>query len=92
MGSIWFIYRNPEAWYVEHAGQLKPEYGGEPVLRVRYGSVDDFYTEDLEILMRESIYNKLIAGNYTVAKTYSKLSILDENNYEIPPLAEGAVY
>ena len=81
MGSIVFIQKNPKLWYAYDSGKkLKPEFGGEKLIKIRYGEWDDdpMGTSPLEMLMRESIYNKLINKQIVVSPFHShELMLID---------------
>lgn len=92
MGSICYIDTNPNRWKVRETNKkLKEEYGGEELLEVCYGSLDDDPggAFDMEMYMRKSIYEKLIAGKYKVSpesKWKRKLIVLDVAGNEVPPV------
>lgn len=97
MGSICCINTNPNAWAAYDSGKhLKPEFGGEPLMTVRYGTFDDDPDGliDLEMSMRKSVYDKLMNGTYKVSpdsRWRRQLIITDRDGNIIPSLA-GSVY
>lgn len=98
MGSICYINRNPKSWVAYMTQKkLRQEYGGEPLYNVRYGTLDDDPDgcSDLEILMRESVYQKVLTGEYTVSaesKHMHRLILIDRNGKEVEPLSGGYCY
>lgn len=98
MGSICYINTDPTTWEVYNTDkQLKPEYGGEYLYKVYYGVFDDDLTgqNDMEILIRSSVYNHLILGDYKVSsqsKFKRRLIIQDINGNKIAPLKENFCY
>ena len=97
MGSIIHIKSNPTTWKVYDSGKcLKEEYGGEKLLTVHYGFFDDDPCGvcDMEMYMRESIYQKLLNNEYVVSansKFHQKLILLDKNGNVVPSLC-GTIY
>lgn len=97
MGSICHINMNPTTWTAfDNGKRLKPEFGGEPLMTVRYGTLDDDPDGlvDLEMSMRKSVYDKLISGAYKISpdsRWRHKLIITDKDGNIIPSLA-GTVY
>ena len=67
---------------LEFALQLKDKYGGDTLVHITYGSFDDYpQMFELEMLMREKIYNGLISGEYSVSEDSSwkkRLIIVDK--------------
>lgn len=98
MGSIVHIKSNPSTWTVYDSGKrCKEEYGGEKLLTVRYGTFDDDPDGpcDMEMYMRESVYQKLIDGDYVVSaesKFKHRLIILDCKTSKIVPSLGGTIY
>ena len=98
MGSICYINRNPKSWVAYLTGKkLKHEYGGELLYNVRYGSFDDDPggCSDLEILMRESVYKKALAGEYSVSeesKYKHRLILVDMNGEKVEPISRSFCY
>ena len=93
MGSIYHIVANPERWnaYIT-TKRLKEEYGGDRLYHIRYGLLDDDPCGcfDLEMLMRESIFQGVMSGEYTISnesKYKQRLILLDKDHKEIPPLS-----
>lgn len=90
MGSIIHINRNPSTWVIIDEGYvLTKAYGGESIVKIRYGSFcdDPDGLVDMEMYMRKHIYTGLISGKYKIAKEYRlTLRILDENNNVIEPI------
>lgn len=97
MGSIIHIKSNPVTWTVFDSGKrLKDELGGEKLFTVRYGTFDDDPDGvcDMEMYMRESIYQKLINGEYVVSaesKFKHRLIIIDKSGHIVPSLG-GTIY
>lgn len=97
MGSICSINTNPATWPAYDSGRkLKPEFGGESLMTVRYGTFDDDPggLTDMEIYMRTSVYDKLMDGTYKVSPDSCwrrKLIITDKGGNIIPSLG-GTVY
>lgn len=92
MGSICHINKNPNTWTAfETNMQLKPEFGGEKLMKVRYGTFDDDPDGlcDMEMYMRPSVYNSLLNGTYTVSPDSARLHrliILDVSGNVVPAL------
>ena len=92
MGSICHINQNPNTWKtIPTRKKTRPEYGGESLISVTYGDFDDDPggTFELVMLMRKSVYDKLISGEYTVmpdSSTLRCLRICDGSGRHIPPL------
>ena len=97
MGSICHIKKNPKTWTAfETNMQLKPEFGGEKLMTVRYGTFDDDPDGlcDMEMYMRTSVYNALIQGTYTVSPDSARLHrliLLDADGKVVPSLG-GSCY
>lgn len=95
MGSICHINRNPKTWTAIPSGKkTKPEYGDEPLIKITYGDFDDDPggTFELVMLMRKSIYDKLISGEYSVMNDSSRLRSLrvcDRAGQYVKPLGES---
>lgn len=93
MGSICHIYMNPAHWNAYLTSKrLKAAFGGESLYNVRYGVIDDDPdgTTDLEMLMRESVYQKVLSGEYTVSpmsRHRHTLLLEDKAGIQVPPLA-----
>ena len=67
MGSICYIERNPKRWTVFDRGErLRATH--EPLVTVRCGDFDDYPsgTTDIELRIRKSVLDKLLAGEYHV--------------------------
>lgn len=98
MGSICYINIDPKTWKVCNTNkQLKQEYGGEHLYKIYYGIFDDDLTgqDDMEMLIRSSIYNCLVSGDYKVSsqsKFKRELIIQDMYGNEIAPLKAGFCY
>lgn len=92
MGSICWISSDPRRWRAYETGQkLKEEYGGEDLFKVCYGSFDDDPggVFDLEMLMRQSVYQKAMSGEYKVSpnsRWQHKLILVDAVGKEISPV------
>ena len=96
IGSICYINKNPRTWHSEETSLVtKKEYGSEELVKICYGEFDDFPAPfELTMLMRKSIYNKLISGEYKVSSDCHfnrELTVIDRNNNKIEPL-NSAVY
>lgn len=97
MGSICHINTNPKTWVAFDSGlKLKPEFGGESLMTVRYGTFDDDPDGicDMEMYMRTSVYEGLLNGTYTVSpdsKWQHRLIVLDTNG-QIVPSVGGSCY
>jgi hypothetical protein len=65
-------------------------------MKVCYGVFDDFPgVQDMEIYMRKSVYNKLLSGEYIVAKESDfkrSLIIKDKNGNIVEPVKEDFCY
>lgn len=97
MGSICHINRNPKTWKMYYPDKkLKEKYGGDTLVHIAYGSFDDYpQMFDLEMLMRESIYNKLVSGEYLVSEDSSwkrKLIVTDKEGKIIEPIDSEFCY
>ena len=97
MGSIYSINRNPKIWEMYHSDKkLKEKYGGESLVTVIYGTLDDYpQILNLEMYMRESVYNKLMSGEYTVSKDSvfcNALVIVDSKGERVLPVLEDFCY
>lgn len=69
MGHFDFIERNPKRWHVQETSYvLKPEYGGDKLVKVEYGEwTDDFgVVTPLECYMRAPIWERCSAGELSV--------------------------
>lgn len=94
LSSIYFIFTNPKHWHTYLTSKrLKEKYSNEPLYNVRYGVLDDDPdgTTDLEMLMRESVYQKVMSGEYTVSqesKYRHKLILVDKNQNPIQPISD----
>ncbi len=97
MGSICSINRCPSTWPAYETGKhLKPEFGGETLWHVEYGTFDDYPEgpSPLEMFMRESVYKDLIAGKYSVSPDSDRLHrliLIDATGHPLKPLG-SAVY
>lgn len=97
MGSICSINRNPKTWKMYYPDKkLKDKFGGDTLVHITYGSFDDYpQIFDLEMLMREGIYKKLISGEYIVSKDSHwkrKLIITDKEGNIIEPIDSEFCY
>lgn len=98
MGSICHICKSPRAWLMWPTGyRTRSDLGGEELVRIRYGTWDDDPggVFDLEMLMRRSVYDKLLSGVYTIAPDSDwkrSLHVLDESGELVVPLGEDAIY
>lgn len=94
MGSVIHISKNPKTWLcVDEGAHLKEKYGGHPLVKVTYGSLDDYPSNGpLTILMRTEIYNRLLDGEYKLSPAKNALVILDRANTPIPPIVEDFIY
>lgn len=96
MGSIYSINRRPSTWPVDERGwRLKPELGGEEVLTVEYGTLDDDPGGicPLEMLMRRSVYDGCVSGEYRVdPKAWNSLVLIDRNGKIVPPIDPQHIY
>lgn len=92
MSSICFINTNPQAWRAYDAGmKLKPEYSGEELMKICYGSLDDDpdCACDMEMFMRKSVYDKLMDGTYVVSaesKWQRRLIITTKTGEPVAPI------
>lgn len=92
MGNICFINRRPNTWPACLSKKvLKPEYGSESLIHIRYGTFDDYPdgAYELEMLMRRSVYNKLLSGEYSVdpdSNRLRRLMVIDRNGRAVEPL------
>lgn len=95
MGSICWIEKDPKKWKLrETTKKLKEEYGGEGLLKVKYGEFDDECLCDMEMYMRFSVWEKILTGEYTVSpnsKWQRKLILVDKEGKEVLPLS-GIIY
>lgn len=94
MGSVIRINKNPKTWLcVDEGARLKEKYGGHPLVKVTYGSLDDYPSNGpLTILMRTEIYNRLLDGEYKVSSSKNDLIVLNEADAPIPPIVEDFIY
>lgn len=95
MGSITSINRNPKSWPVLDRGEtLKAT--GEPVLKVRYGTCDDYPDiSELSMYMRKSVYDRCLSGEYAVSPESglaTGLVLMDRDRAPVPPVKTGVVY
>lgn len=92
MGSICHIKNDPKTWTaIPSDKKTKPEYGSEPLVDITYGNFDDDPGGDFELtmLMRKSIYDRLLSGEYSIMPDSSILRCLricDSAGRHIPPL------
>lgn len=95
MGSIVYIEKNPHKWrQIDEGLRLKSD-PSESLVKIAYGDFDDdpLGSYDLEILMRRSILDKLLSGEYHVDPCCrNDLIILDRNGDPIPPIEPDAIY
>lgn len=91
MGAIHSINSKPKTWPVQDQGaKLKPEYGGEPLVQVTYGSTDDYPegTRPDKMFMRKSVYEKCLSGEYRVdPSSQNELKIVDSSGKPVQPIA-----
>lgn len=96
MGSIYSINRRPETWPVLDEGlRTRPAYGGLPIVKITYGSLDDDPTgiSDLTMYMRKHIYESLLDGTCKVGPDHIRLSVINtETGREIEPLMPEFCY
>lgn len=97
MGSICSINRNPNTWRMWYPDKkLKEKFGGESLVKIVYGTFDDYpQSFEMEMYMRESIYQKLISGEYKVSSDsniYKRLIIEDSNGDEVRAIADDFCY
>ena len=92
MGSICYIQTVPSEWTAWQAGlRLVDSLGGEDLVRVRFGSFDDETLSDMEMYMRQSIFDKVMSGEYRVSpnsKWKKKLVLIDKHGNEVAPINE----
>lgn len=95
MGSITSINRRPNTWPVLDMNETLKR-NGEPVLRVTYGSCDDYPDVcSLSTYMRESVYKKCLSGEYIVSPESSfkqTLILATKDGRKVQPEMEGVVY
>lgn len=94
MGTICSINTRPNTWpaFTTEA-KLKPEFGTDPLYVIHYGSLDDdpVGVSDLTMLMRKSIYDKLLSGEYVVSpdsNRVNRLIVLDRDGKTVQPLSD----
>lgn len=97
MGSIVHINTRPRTWTAYDSGRkLRKEYGGEPIWYVCYGTHDDdpVGVTDLDMYMRESVYNKLISGEYHIQLNSNRraFTVCDKDGNTIEPISPGFCY
>lgn len=94
MGSIYSYNRNPTSWLIGNIFKLKPELGGERIIELIYGELDDYpQTISLSMFFRESIYNNLLNGEYRVfIRSNGEIIVKDIRGNLIKPLIEGSIY
>ena len=96
MGKIYYINKNPKTWHAHETNMtLKPEYGGEKLMKITYGECDDYPTglTDLDMYMRKSIYQSIMSEEFRVgSKDGQTLTVYDNDGNEILPLTEGIIY
>lgn len=98
MGSIVCINRKPETWSVLSGDwRLKESFGGDKLVKVRYGTFDDDPggAFDLEMFMRSCIYDKLLSGEYRVSSDsvhQRTLLITDKAGNMVKPIKEDFCY
>lgn len=98
MGSICYINSDPNSWLsIETNLYLKPQYGGEGLYSVHFGTFDDDSCGviDMEMYMRESVYLKVMSGEYTVSPQSGRnheLILQDKQSNIIPALKPGFCY
>ena len=96
MGSICFIDRNPKRWIVFDKGH-RLRTTGEKLVTVRCGTFDDDPGGiiDIELYMRQSVLDKLIAGEYRISQNSSFHGwpiITDQIGTIVTPVKEGFCY
>lgn len=99
MGSIIYIEKNPKKWTVIDEGFYLKQDTREKLIKVRYGEFDDdpIGTYDMEMLMRKSVYDKLLSGEYRVQDNNGQLKesdfcVVDRSGNLIHPISDGAIY
>jgi hypothetical protein len=86
------INMDPTTWVAFDAGlKLRPEFGGEKLMTIKYGSKDGDPegTYSMEMYMRKSLYDGLQKGNYTVSpdsQQKGKLILLNKAGSVVPRL------
>lgn len=91
MGSIISIAHNPKRWIVDPRDTFLKETG-ERILYVTTGDFDDDLTglSPIELYIRESIYKKLLSGEYMVQPGHlTRLIILDSDKNQVKPYLEN---
>lgn len=99
MGNIIYIEKNPRKWkFIDCESSLKTD-PNEKLIKVTYGELDDdpLGTYDLEILMRKSVYDKLISGECRIEDSTGRLKgfdfcVIDKDNNLIDPISDGTIY
>lgn len=95
MGNLCWMERNPRRWLVWDEGlHLKT---GEPIVKVEAGKGQDDYeggTHDITFYMRKDVYDKLIAGEYSVSPIHHAgwITVYDEQGREVPCIKRGYFY
>ena len=99
MGNIIYIEKNPRKWKSIDCGSSLKSDPDEKLVRVTYGEFDDdpLGTYDLDMLMRKSVYDKLISGEYHIEDNTGKLKesdfcVIDKDNHLIDPISDGSIY
>lgn len=99
MGSIIYIEKNPKKWKTIDSGSSLKQDLNEKLLKITYGEFDDdpIGTYDIDMLMRKSVYDKLISGEYHIEDNTGKLKegdfcVIDKNNNLVNPMSDGLIY
>lgn len=93
----WDINTRPETWPVTLSDKYTgPRFNGEKMVNVIYGTFHPpaGKPENMAMFMRDSVYEKLISGEYTVAKDInrpSRIGVFDKSGNYVKPVGT-AVY
>ncbi len=99
MSKVYEIYRNKKYWSRCDTGSYtKSKFEKrEKLYEINYGRTDDYLKgiEELYILMRKSVYDNVMSGNFIISdESQSKLELTleDKNGDVVPMFKEGEIY
>ena len=90
MGSIVRFNNNPKSWPIINEKKLKPEYGGETIYEIEFGTTDYDGEEWINCTyIRKSLYDAIMDGHYRVEPTGDKcaFNIIDNDGNIVPKIS-----
>lgn len=90
METICRIETDPEKWKIRNTDMhLEKEFGGERLLQISFGSLENNGIFEMKMYMRPSVYKKLLEKEYTVATESNwkhRLVLIDKENKKVEPV------